>query len=111
MAQLLGRPSTSQALQEAMAEYIENHSDELPAKTIINIIKPQQVNINLATRLELKLIKKDLTIVVQRLESGEGNQNFYMERLKELLPKALKVYRKTSDQELEQLLAQTEKWV
>jgi hypothetical protein len=111
MARLLGRASTSQALQEAMAEYMENHSHELPTKAVINIIEPQHVNINLTKRLELKLIKKDLILVVQKLENKEGNQSFYLERLRELLPKAIRIYQKTSDPEMEKLLQQSEKWI
>jgi len=111
MARLIGRPSTSQALQEAMAEYMENHSHQLPTGTTINIIQPQQININLTKRLELKLIKKDLKLLIQTLETKKGNQNFFLEKLKELLPKALRIYEKTSDPEMETLLKQTEKWV
>lgn len=110
-ARLIGRPSTSQALQEAMAEYMENHSHQLPTGATINIIQPRQVNINLTKRLELKLIRKDLSLLIQTIENKRGNKNFFLEKLKELLPKALRIYEKTSDPEMENLLKQTEKWV
>lgn len=110
-ARLLGKLSTSQALQEAMAEYIKTHSRQLPGDTTINIIQPQQVNITLTRRLQLKLVKRELTLLIRTLERKPEGQGFFLQKLKELLPKALRLYEKTSDKDLEALLKRTEQWV
>lgn len=47
----------------------------------------------------------------QSLEAKKEGQGFFLEKLKELLPKALRIYEKTSDKGLEALLKQTEQWV
>ena len=90
---------------------MENHLDELPNKPVINIIDAKQVNINLARKLELKILKKDLRFVIQGLETKRGDPSFLISRLREILPKAIRIYEKTSDLEMEQLLTKTEKWI
>lgn len=102
--------SASQLIEKAITEYMQTHADELPTKTLIQIFQPRQVNIDLSRRLELKLIKKDLMLVVNSLEK-KGVQDYLMESLKELLPKAIRVYQKTSDPDLEALLKKTERWI
>ena len=71
-----------------------------------------QPRIDITHRLQLKIVKKDLQIVVDHLTSDEtkkyGDPRFWEARLKELLPKAMRIYEKTSDQGLEKLLMKTE---
>lgn len=111
MARLLGRRSTAQAAQEAFQEWMEHHVDELPGKPVINIIDAQHVNITLVKRLELKLIKRDLRLIIHALQAKQGSQPFFLGKLKDLLPKALRIYEKTSDADLERLLKQIEQWM
>jgi len=108
---------TNVALEGLMAFFVEQHRDHptIIQQTLTQLfVKAQprsQVHIDLSQRLEVKLIKKDLTLVIQKLEAKEGRQDFYIERLKELLPKAIRIYQKTSDRGLEKLLQKTEKWI
>ena len=66
---------------------------------------------NLAQKLEIKLVKQDLTYILDRLKSGKGDKSFYLERLREVLPKAIRVYQKTSDKTIEKLLEKSERWI
>ncbi|RLG57254.1 MAG: hypothetical protein DRN95_05745 [Candidatus Hydrothermarchaeota archaeon] len=69
----------------------------------------QQVNI--AQRLELKLVKQDLTAIINGLEQKRGDSNFLLGRLREVLPKAVRLYQKTESREIAVLLEKAEKYV
>ena len=105
------------ALEGLMQFFIEQYKEHptVIQQTLTNVFikaEPQsQVTVNLSQRLEVKLIKRDLAYVIQGLESRKGNQPFFIERLHDILPKALRVYEKTMDPELEQLLKQSENWI
>ena len=104
-------------IQERMAQLlmadIEKLAEALQDRIIIqkNLIMVQP-RIDITHRLQLKIVKKDLQIVVDHLTSDEtkkrGDPRFWEARLKELLPKAMRIYEKTSDQDLEKLLMKTE---
>lgn len=105
--------TVGEATVQAWIEYIQAHASELPYQTVINIFQPgsQQVNVNLPEKLELKLVKRDLTIIIEKLEKGQGDRNFFLQRLRETLPKAIRVYEKTFDPEVEKLLVKSEKLI
>jgi len=115
--------SRSEVLNKLIIDYVKEHQEkhgqvELTQYFVkaepgsqVNIAKKQVIKYNISQRLELKMIKKDLTLIIQKLEAKEGKQDFYIERLKELLPKAIRIYQKTSDRNLEALLQKTEKWI
>jgi len=113
---LVKRGRTNVALEGLMAYFVEQYRDHptIIQQTLTQLFvkaEPRsQVNIDLSQRLELKLVKKDLVLVVNSLEK-RGVQDYLLDRLKELLPKALKVYRNTQDPALEKLLQKTEKWI
>ena len=79
-------------------------------KPEINVHTPK-IQLNIAQKLELKLVKQDLTVILQRLENSQGDRAFLLSRLREVLGKAIRVYEKTSDNEIEQLLEKAEKWI
>ena len=79
-------------------------------KPNINVQAPK-VELNIAQKLELKLVKQDLTVILQRLEEGHGDRSFLLGKLRETLVKAIRVYEKTSDSEIERLLEKAEKWI
>jgi len=115
MARLLGRTSVSEALQEAMMEWVKTHKDGLPNQIVIEIVEPKQANMNLANRLDLKIVKEKLGNAVKKLETLVTEKpprkvliQDWQEILRKNLPKAIIIYKKTKDPELEQLLAKVE---
>ncbi|MHA1834485.1 MAG: hypothetical protein ACTSV7_10895, partial [Candidatus Baldrarchaeia archaeon] len=66
---------------------------------------------NIAQKLELKLVKQDLTTILNGLERKRGDPAFLLGRLREVLPKAIRLYQKTSNAEIAVLLEKTEKWI
>ena len=66
---------------------------------------------NLAQKLELKLVKRDLTTILNGLEQKRGDPAFLLARLREVLPKAIRLYQKTENKTLAELLEKTEKYV
>ena len=105
--------TVGEATVQAWIEYMQAHASELPYQTVINIFQPgsQQINVNLPEKIELKLVKRDLTIIIEKLEKGQGDRNFFLQRLRETLPKAIRVYEKTFDPEVKELLARSEKLI
>lgn len=71
----------------------------------------QKVEVNIAQKLELKLIKKDLKTVLDFLEKGKGERQFYLSRLREILPKAIRLYQRLPDNEVKELFKKAEKWI
>jgi hypothetical protein len=80
-------------------------------KPTINIKENIQQNINIATKLELKIVTENITSLLDALEKRKGDPNFYLERLKEVLPKAIRLYEKTNDTKMKELLEKIEKWI
>ena len=99
----LKHKSASRLLEEAMIEYMERHR-ETPHITI-NVIKPKQVNFNVATKLELKLVKQDLSGVLETLKRPGADRHYFLRRLRDLINKAIPLYQKTGDEELRRLLS------
>ena len=114
---LTKRGAVNTALEGLISFFVEQYRDHptVIQQTLTNVFikaEPQsQIIVNLSQRLEVKMIKRDLAYVIQGLESKKGSQPFFMERLNDILPKALRVYEKTMDPELEQLLKQSENWI
>ena len=103
------------AIEALMQWFSEEFKDHPQIVQTTLLYKPtliqQNVQINIATKLELKLIKKDLTLILQSLENKQGDQSYLMSRLREVLPRAIKIHEKTNDNEVSSLLERTEKWV
>ncbi len=103
-------------IQERIAQLlladVEKLAEDLQDRVIIqkNLIMIQP-RIDITHRLQLKIVKKDLSVVVKRLVEEKGDPTYWVARLKELLPKAIRIYEKTSDQGLEKLLEKTEQWI
>jgi len=76
-------------------------------KPTINI---QKTEINIATKLEVKLVRNELQHILIALEQGKAS-DFWLSKLRETIPKAIRIYDKTRDSELEELLKKSEKWI
>jgi len=115
--------SVSAAIEEAMTEWIERHRDELPIQTVINIIDAKTTDLDLTTRLELKTVKSELTKVVKILEEqiakNKGSKTavggtgiiFWKTKLGKILSKAIRLYQRTSDSELAELLKKADELI
>jgi len=71
----------------------------------------QKFEVNVAQKIELKIVKKDLTGILESLEKKKGNLDFYLSKLRETLPRAVKVYERSGDHELKMLLEKAEKYI
>jgi len=118
IAQLLGKTSVSEALEEAMREWVKTHIDELPTQTTITMVESKQANIDLADQLELKIVKEETegkVKVLERLLSEKPVNDDLVRKwrqdLSKRLPKAIRIYKKTKDPELEQILARVKKLI
>jgi len=118
VAQLLGKTSVSEALEEAMREWVKTHIDELPTQTTITIVESKQANIDLVDELELKIVKEETegkVKILERLLSEKPVDDRLVRRwrqdLSKSLPKAIRIYNKTKDPELEQILARVKKLI
>ncbi|MEM3828426.1 MAG: hypothetical protein QXP36_04310 [Conexivisphaerales archaeon] len=78
-------------------------------KPQINI--QQKVEVNIAQKIELKIVKKSLMEILESLEKKKGYPDFYASKLKEILPKAVKLYEKSGDDELKVLLEKAERFI
>ena len=111
LAILLNKRSFSRAVEEALKEYIQKHQKEAQMK--ITITEP--INKKLANSIRLKLIKERLTQIIEmlgKISKKITNQtaiNYWEGELREILPDAVRLYEKTADKELEQLLEKAEK--
>ena len=76
-------------------------------KPTINI---QKTEINIATKLEVKLVRNELQHILIALEQGKTT-DFWLSKLRETIPKAIRIYDKTRDSKLEELLKKSEKWI
>jgi hypothetical protein len=117
VAQLLGKTSVSEALEEAMREWVKTHIDELPTQTTITMVESKQANIDLAVRLEVKMIKEKLAEEITMLEKlttqkpGSDAIKYWKRELQKTLQKAIRIFKQTRDAELGQLLERAEKFV
>jgi len=97
-----------------MVEKFKNHPQIVQTtlfyKPHIEKVEVKQ-QVNIAQRLELKLVKQDLTTILNGLEQKRGDQSFLLGRLREVLPKAVRLYQKTSNAEIAVLLEKAEKYV
>ena len=73
-------------------------------------IQTPKVELNIATKLEVKIVKNELKHILIALEQGK-NPDFWLSKLKDSIAKAIRVYDKTRDSELEELLKKSEKWI
>ena len=106
-----------------MIEWMGRHRDEMPIQTVINIIDAKTTDLSLTTRLELKTVKADLTKVIKILEEqiakNKGSKAtvegtgiiFWKKKLGEILPKAIRLYQRTSDSELAELLKKADELI
>jgi len=103
---------TVEALMNLIVENFKDHPKLLQTtlfyKPILKV--NQKVELNVAQKLELKIVREDLTRILESLENRRGNPDFYTKRLREILPKAIKIFEKTENPELRQLLEKAEKW-
>ena len=123
MVRMSDRNSVSAAMEEAMIEWMGRHRDEMPIQTVINIIDAKTTDLSLTTRLELKTVKADLTKVIKILEEqiakNKGSKAtvegtgiiFWKKKLGEILPKAIRLYQRTSDSELAELLKKADELI
>ena len=70
-----------------------------------------RLELNIAQKLELNLVKKDIGNLIDALENKRGHPDFLESKLREVLPKAIRLYEDTRDGELELLLGKVEKFV
>ena len=118
IAQLLGKTSVSETLEEAMREWVERHIDEVSTPTTITMVEAKQVNIDLVDQLELKIVKEEIegkVVVLERLLSEKTVNGALVRKwrqdLSKSLPKAMRIYKKTKDPVLEQILARVKKLI
>jgi len=116
---LTSRGKTNVALEAALSFFVEQYR-ERPAviqQTLTNVfVKAEQgstVNVNVAQQLEVKIVKRELSYILEQLGTGSSERRaaYFVRALNGTLPKALKIYEKTLDPELGGLLKQSEKWV
>jgi len=97
-----------------MVEKFKNHPQIVQTtlfyKPHIEKVEVKQ-QFNIAQKLELKLVKQDLTTILNGLEQKRGDPAFLLGRLREVLPKAIRLYQKTNSVEIAELLEKTEKWI
>jgi len=113
---LRGKSKGNIAVEALMNLIVENFKDHPKLLQTTLFYKPvlkvnQKVELNVARKLELKIVREDLTRIIESLETRRGNPDFYTKRLREILPKAIKIFEKTENPELRQLLEKAEKWV
>jgi len=102
------------ALEGLMSDFIERYADRpsiVQTTLLPRRLKSTKPEINIAQKLELKLTKNELGSVLDALEQKRGHKDFLEGRLREVLPKAMRVYQNTRDKEIEVLLKKAEELV
>ncbi|MEM5867503.1 MAG: hypothetical protein QXG39_06255 [Candidatus Aenigmatarchaeota archaeon] len=115
---MLGYPQyqTCGLIVEAFMQYfIDNYRPKGMVQTTL-FYKPQiniqqKIEVNIAQKIELKIVKKSLMEILESLEKKKGYPDFYASKLKEILPKAVKLYEKSGDDELKVLLEKAERFI
>ena len=110
---LTSRGNVNVALESLMQMIIDQYGNEPVIQTTLfpELEQPKIVELNIAQKLELNMVKKDLGYLIDALENRRGHPDFLEGKLRETLPKAIRVYEDTRDSELELLLAKVEKFV
>jgi len=99
-----------EGLERAMIEYMRSHP---PPQTQITIIQPQQVDLTVIDKVELKVnllsIKNFLYEQIEALKVAKTKQDLKLffdvvANLKKALPEAKRVYQQTEDPSLEKLI-------
>lgn len=113
-AKRANRKSVSQALEEAMVEWIMKHQEEANMQVIRRIPEQKAIPADSGTRVAIVMMKRKLEPTIVKLEkmaAGEngGDRKFLEESLLKNLKKAIPLQRRTQDRELEQLFSRAEK--
>jgi hypothetical protein len=99
-------------LIEAMLQYLIDNLDTMtPIQTALfdKPSKPKHPNVD--QRLELKIITKDFTTILNAFDTKQGHEAFRVQKFREMLPQAITLYRETNDKELGKLLERAERYV
>ena len=99
------------ALEGLIQYFNETFNFNEPIQTMLFGEQPKKPELNIASRLELNMIKKDLGNLIDALENRRGHPDFLEGKLRETLPKAIRIYEDTRDSELEDLLVKVERFV
>jgi len=102
------------ALEGLMWDFIQSHADT-PPLIQTTLFPPKQktgkFEPNIAQKLEMKLVKRDLANILDALEQKRGHKDFLDSRLRDILPKAMRVYGDTRDKDIQKMLEKAEAWV
>jgi hypothetical protein len=105
-----------EAFMEFFTEQLKDHP-QIVQTTLLYKPTFVQNNVkieNIGVKLQVKIVKKTLTFILQKLESKDVEEQvkeFQLSRLREVLPKAISAYEKTANKELEALLQKAEAYV
>jgi hypothetical protein len=111
---VLSNKTITQAVCEAISEYLANHQYEVRSNITINI-NTMNVSItkNIYVKAKISENKADLQRllnIVKNMKDPQAKTDFLVELAKKI-QKAYKVYEKTRDPELGELLKQCEKYI
>lgn len=101
------------ALEALMNSFSEEYKDS-PAvvqTTLVSSSRHSREDLNVAKKLEVRMISRQLKSLLEGLQQGRGHKDFMMGRLGEVLAKAIRLYEETRDKDIADLLNQAEKWV
>lgn len=103
------------ALEGLMKYFVELYGDRPTVVQSTLFYKPEinmdKVELNIAQKLELKMVKKELDHTLDSLHKGRGERSFYINRLLSLTKKGIRVWRKTRDDELGDMLKEAKQFV
>jgi hypothetical protein len=107
---VLANKTMTQAVCEAISEYLANHQYEVRSNITINI-NTMNVNIYVKAKVtENKAELKRLLTIVKNIKDPQARTDFLVELAKRI-QKAYEVYEKTKDPELGELLKECEKYL
>jgi len=107
---VLANKTMTQAVCEAISEYLANHQYEVRSNITINI-NTMNVNIYVKAKVtENKAELKRLLTIVKNIKDPQARTDFLVELAKRI-QKAYEVYEKTKDPELGELLKECEKYI
>lgn len=106
--------SVSQAIEEAMDDYIMKHQEEANMKIVRQVPELKTSHAQVGSRLEVRMAKERLESVITSIEKiikkeAHGDIKFLMDSLRKALKKAIPIQRKTQDSEMEKLFERAEK--
>ena len=111
---LLKRGHSNVAIEGLMHFFVDKYTDHPGVvQTTLLLEKPERKKreLSIAKRLELKMVKTDLTNILESCQKGHGHETWRESRLKEVVEKAVRVYEDTRDSELAGLLGKAEEYV